>query len=77
MEFEVNARLMAMATAYRVLAITLFKSGALDPDTFEEQATRGAGWLERMGDTEASNAMAELVEPIIADLRRFGSDPAP
>ena len=72
MEFDVNARLLAMATAYRVLAISLFKSGALNPDTFEEQATRGAGWLERMGDTEASNAMAELVEPLIADFRRFG-----
>lgn len=69
MEFDVDARLMAIATAYRALTIALFEGGALKPSAFEEQATRGVAWLEGIGSVDASNAMAEVVEPIIADLR--------
>lgn len=72
MEFEADDRIMALATAYRALTIALFEGGALKPDLFEEQATRGAAWLEGIGAVDASNAMAEMVEPIIVDLRLRG-----
>lgn len=72
MDFDPNARLLALATAYRALAIALFQNGALTTDLFEANTSRGIARLEAIGALEASNAMAELVEPIIADFRRIG-----
>lgn len=70
MEFSVDDRLMALAVAQRVLVIALYESGSLDIDAFADAADRGIARYEAIGATGVANATAELLQPLISDLRR-------
>ncbi|MBN8533859.1 MAG: hypothetical protein J0L51_07180 [Rhizobiales bacterium] len=70
MHFDAEERTLAIATAFRALVASLVDTGVLDTATFEEHSTRGVAWLERIGETRASSALAEFIEPLLADMRR-------
>jgi hypothetical protein len=69
MEFSTDDRIMALVFAYRALAAALIDTKTLDPERFEYHATMAIARLEAIGANEASSAAAELLEPLLSDLR--------
>lgn len=70
MQFTAEEKLLAMFTAYRALVAVLIDSGTLDPQAFDRHVTFGISRLDAVGETEASSAMAEAMEPLLSDIRR-------
>ena len=70
MQFTADEKLLAMFTAYRALVIALIESKTLDPALFERHATFAIARLEAVGQTGASGAAAEALEPLLSDIRR-------
>jgi|GEM_PF-3570221 len=70
MVFAEDEKALAILTAYRALVIALLESKALSPALFEKHVTMGIARLEAVGETGASNAMAEAMEPLLSDIRR-------
>lgn len=69
MKFTAEERTLALATAFRSLVATLVDTGVLDTAAFEEHSIRGVAWLERIGETRSSSALAEFIEPLLSDIR--------
>ncbi len=73
MHFSSDEKLLAMATAYRVLIAALFENDQLSLKAFEHHSTMGIARLNAVGETEASAALAEVLEPIVSDLRLWSA----
>lgn len=70
MHFTADEKLLAMATAYRVLVVSLVDSKSLDIDIFSEHCDRAVSRMAAIDEDGASAALAELLEPLVSDLRR-------
>jgi len=70
MPFTADEKLLAMATAYRALVVALIDQKTLDPARFEHHAVMAIERLHAVGETQASSAAAELLEPLLSDIRR-------
>jgi hypothetical protein len=71
MRFAADEKALAMVTAYKALVVALLESGALDPDAFALQSEMGVAWLTRVGETGAASALAEILEPLNAEVRQW------
>jgi hypothetical protein len=72
MNFNADEKTVALATAYEVLVITLVEAGALDAERFGFHSEMGVARLASLGFTDASSALAEMLEPLNARLRQRG-----
>lgn len=70
MKPNADEKCLALSAAYRVLVISLFEKGALDVDVFAEQSDRAIARYSALNETVASHVLADLLEPLIGDLRR-------
>jgi len=70
MQFSADEKALALSTAYRALVAALIESGALDTALFERHVILGIERLAAVGETEASAAAAEMLEPLLSDIRR-------
>jgi 2-methylisocitrate lyase-like PEP mutase family enzyme len=71
MEFELDEKYLALVTAFKALVAALVESKVIDTEMIEFHLTSAIGRLEGVGETGASSAMAEFVEPLLTDIRRL------
>jgi hypothetical protein len=70
MPFSADEKLLALATAYRALVVSLIDEKTLDPERFERHAVLAIERLHAVGQIQASSAAAEMLEPLLSDIRR-------
>lgn len=75
MNFTPDEKALAIITAYRALVAALIQSGGLEPAIFEHHAIMAIERLSAVGETGASSAAAEMLEPLLVDIRSLVRQP--